>query len=278
MRPDWLRAADPFDLPFLDGAQELRLEVEPEVADLVEEQRAARRELELAELLLVRAGERAALVAEQRALDQLVRDRRQVHRDERRAGAQAGGAVQQARQQLLARPALAQDQHRRRELRHLLHEIDDVADLPARADEELALALLRDLRAERDDLPVQVLPLARVADQRSQLVVVEVLRDVVVGAVLHRLHGRLDLVDRRDHDALDEAVVLLDDPQHVEAADPRQPDVEEDQVDVLLFQQRQRGLAARDRQDAVVALEDRADRVAHPLIVVADQDGLRGGH
>ena len=161
-------------------------------------------------------------------------------------------------------------------LRHLLHEIDDVADLAARADQELALALLGDLRAQRDDLAVQILPLAGVAHQRPQLVVVEVLGDVVVGAVLHRLHGRLDLVDGRDHDALDEAVVLLDDAQDVEAADAGQPDVEQDQVDVLVFEQRQRRLAARHRQDAVVALEDGGDRVPHPLIVVADQDGLRG--
>ena len=128
----------------------------------------------------------------------------------------------------------------------------------ARADEELALALLGDLRAERDDLAVQILPLAGVAHQRAQLVVVEVLGDVVVGAVLHRLHGGLDLVDRRDHDALDEAVVLLDDAQHVEAADAGQADVEQDQVDVLVLQQR----AAPPRRstrvsDAVVALEDR---------------------
>ena len=58
--PDRLRAADAFDLAFLDRAQQLRLQVEAQVADLVEEQRAAGRQLELAELLLVRAGERAA--------------------------------------------------------------------------------------------------------------------------------------------------------------------------------------------------------------------------
>ena len=71
---DRFRAADPFDLAFLDRAQQLRLQVEPQIADLVEEQRAARRQFELAELLLHRAGERAALVAEERALDQLVRE------------------------------------------------------------------------------------------------------------------------------------------------------------------------------------------------------------
>ena len=48
-----LRAADALDLAFLDRAQQLGLQVEPQVADLVEEQRAAGGQLELAELLLV---------------------------------------------------------------------------------------------------------------------------------------------------------------------------------------------------------------------------------
>ncbi len=46
------RAADPLDLAFLDGAQQLGLQVRLEVADLVEEQRAAVGELELADPLL----------------------------------------------------------------------------------------------------------------------------------------------------------------------------------------------------------------------------------
>ena len=81
---DRLGAADALDLAFLNRAQQLGLQVEPQVADLVEEQRAVRRQLELAELLPVRAGERAALVAEQRALGQLARNRGQVDGDERR--------------------------------------------------------------------------------------------------------------------------------------------------------------------------------------------------
>ena len=49
---DRLGAADALDLALLDRAQQLGLQIEPQVADLVEEQRAARRELELPELLL----------------------------------------------------------------------------------------------------------------------------------------------------------------------------------------------------------------------------------
>ena len=144
----------------------------------------------------------------------------------------------------------------------------------ARADDELALGLIGDLRRQRQHLAIQILPLARVPHERAQLVVIEVLRDVVVGAVLHRLHGGLDLVDRRDHDDFDEAVVLLDDPQDLEAADARQPDVEQHQVDVFAVQDRQRRLAARDPQHAVLALEDGRQRVPHALVVVDDEDGL----
>src|SRR5262249_18338478 len=109
---DWLGSAHPFDLALLDGAQQLGLEVEPQIADLVEEQRAVRRELEFSKLLAVRSGKGAALVAEQRALGELPWDRGEVHRDEGRLGV-AGFAVNQPRQQLLAGAALAENQVRR---------------------------------------------------------------------------------------------------------------------------------------------------------------------
>ena len=155
-----------------------------------------------------------------------------------------------------------------------MHQVDDVARHLARSDDELALGLIRDLRRQRQDLAVQILPLAGVADERPQLVVIEVLGDVVVGAVLHRLHGGFDFVDRRDHDDLDEAVVFLDDPQHLEPADAGQPDIQQDEVDVLLVEDRQRRFAAAHPQHAIFAFQDRRQRVPHPLVVVDDEDGL----
>ena len=66
--------ADPLDDAVLEHAQQLGLERQRGVADLVEEQRAAVRELELARPLGDRAGEGAAHVAEQLALEQLQRE------------------------------------------------------------------------------------------------------------------------------------------------------------------------------------------------------------
>ena len=75
-------AADTIDLVLLEHAQQLRLQRRLHLAHLVEQQRAAVRQLELAELARRRAGERAALVAEELALEQLARQRRAVDRDE----------------------------------------------------------------------------------------------------------------------------------------------------------------------------------------------------
>src|SRR2546430_7463774 len=71
---DGPRAADALDLSLLEHAQELRLELGLDGADLVEEERAPLRELELPELARVRARERAPLVAEQLRLDQRLDD------------------------------------------------------------------------------------------------------------------------------------------------------------------------------------------------------------
>jgi uncharacterized protein YoaH (UPF0181 family) len=78
-------AADAVELAVRQHAQQPRLQVERHVADLVEEQRAAVGLLEAAAARGLRAGEGAALVAEELAFEQVLRDRRGVDGDERTA-------------------------------------------------------------------------------------------------------------------------------------------------------------------------------------------------
>ena len=66
------RLAQAAELPILQGAQQLGLEIEREIVDLVEEERAAVGPLEAADALRHRAGEGALLVAEQLGLDQVL--------------------------------------------------------------------------------------------------------------------------------------------------------------------------------------------------------------
>ena len=83
------------------------------LADLVEEHGAAVGGLEQAPLLLTRVGERAALVAEQLALEQLLGQRRARDVDER-AGRAVAVVVDGLRGEVLAGAGLAGEQHGRR--------------------------------------------------------------------------------------------------------------------------------------------------------------------
>src|SRR6266571_3219631 len=109
-------AAEPRDLPLLDDPQQFGLGGEGQLADLVEEQRAARRGLERALAQPGGAGERAALVTEQLVLDEVLGERRRVERNQRGLGVRAE-AVQLAGDELLPGAALAHDQYRARDLR-----------------------------------------------------------------------------------------------------------------------------------------------------------------
>ena len=125
------------DLALLQDAQQLGLQRGRQLADLVEEQGAAVGLDEQAGAIRARVGERAALVAEQLALQQRVGDGGAVDGDERAFAARAV-EVERLRHQLLAGARLAGDQHRRRRTRqppdereHLLHDgrpADDVVE------------------------------------------------------------------------------------------------------------------------------------------------------
>src|SRR5439155_2580690 len=109
VHPDRRVTADALHLLLLDRAQELGLGLERHVADLVEEERAAVRGLELALAPGDRAGERAPLVAEELALDQLLAERRAVHLDQRLRAPRAP-VVDRVGDELLPRAARAADE------------------------------------------------------------------------------------------------------------------------------------------------------------------------
>ena len=100
--------------PLLKHAEELHLKIERHGADFVEEQHAPVGQLELADAAPgVRAGERAARVAEQLAFEQRVGDRPAVDADEGLVAAVAGG-VDGAGHQFLSRAGFAADEDRGR--------------------------------------------------------------------------------------------------------------------------------------------------------------------
>jgi hypothetical protein len=187
--------------------------------------------------------------------------------------------VNHPREQLFAGSALPQDQHRRRRPRHLDRTLHDLLRGAARPDDELAGVVLGDLGVQPDDGAAEILALAGIGHERSQSLGVEVLGDVMVGAVPHRLDRGVELLDRRHDDHLDVGKVLLEDPQHLQPADAGKVHVEEHQIDVFLLRDLEGGLPGRHAQDAIVLAEDGGHGVAHPLVVVDDEERLAAlGH
>src|SRR6185295_8822782 len=117
IRANYPIATDSLNLLCLDCSQQLRLGVGAKVADFVEKQRPAMRQLEAADPLRRRSGESAALVAEHLALHQVAWNRRAIDADEWLVATLAP-VVNRAGDQLLARPRFAGDEDARIGRRH----------------------------------------------------------------------------------------------------------------------------------------------------------------
>ncbi len=107
---DLVVAAHAPHLAVLEDAKVLRLQVRAHLRDLVQEDRAAVGQLEIAGPAGHRSGERALLVTEQLALEQGLRNGRAVHRHERPLRP-LRHLVDGAGHQLLAGAGLPHDQH-----------------------------------------------------------------------------------------------------------------------------------------------------------------------
>ena len=169
------------------------------VADLVEEERAAVGELELAGAVAVRAGEGAAGVAEELALEQLGRDRRAVERDEERSRRGLRSWMARATSSLpvpvspVISTLLFVGATRRMSSKTACiggRAADQVLEGRASAPLLAEVAVLRAVAAHVE----------RVADDDLDGLEVEGLQHEVEGAVLHRLDGRLDRAVGGQHD------------------------------------------------------------------------------
>ncbi len=271
-------AADARDVPGLHGAQHLGLRHELHVADLVEEERSPVGLLEETAALEHRAGERALLVAEQLALDELPRDRRAVHLHEGAVGARAE-AVQGAGDKLLAGAALAGDEDRGLGGGDLLELPEEALDDRAAADHLVAEELLL---GDPGELLPHLGGIEHVAhaDEHAlsrERLLEEIARPELDG--LHRVvHGGVPADD--DDGQIARALVAADLRQRVEAAHVRQLDVEDGQVDrgVRAGQHRQRLRGGLGAEHAVsLALEHELQRAPDVLLVVDDEHRSRGG-
>ncbi len=264
-------AAEALEPPLLKDAQDLGLQIELQLADLVEKESPPFRELEPAAVLRVRPGERAPLVTEKLALEERVAQRRAVHRDERLARSGARD-VHRAGGDLLARPRFAEQEHRRVRARHLLerglhgrHDGIAVGERRQRRDLSAIGAFAR---------PEEVAPLDRAVDEQPERGgALDGLLDVVECAGLHGVDGGLDGRVRREQDHLGVGHLGLDLGEEREAAEAGHLQVRDDDVERVSVEERGGFLPIGRGGDLVtLALEGGGDERSDPFFVVDHED------
>jgi hypothetical protein len=228
-------AAYPLELPLLQDPKELRLELRSDLADLVEEEGALVSAFEQSLAGAVGARERPLLVTEELRLEETLGERLAVHRDEWLTHAIAV-VVNSASDELLARSALARDQHGARAARRSSYDLEDFSKRLALGDDGSERVTARELGAQITILARQLRHVESALHQRLQFGVVEGLLDVVERAGAHGLDGRRHARVGGDQDDGQIGLDLAGAAQHVDARCTRHAQVREEQVEGLLLE------------------------------------------
>src|SRR6202022_3828592 len=270
-------AADPLHLSFLQDAQELRLEVLRQLADLVEEDAAVLGKLELAHLGLRRAREGALLVAEELRLEQRVDDGGAVDGDEGLLRSRV--AVDHAGDQLLAGAALALDQDGGAGGGHAAHVLEELLHRRGGADDVVHLERPPSLHRQVVGALGKAANLQRPVQGYVKGLDVDGLVDVVKRSGLDGEDGGRHVVVRRDHQHRRLPPVVLQLGDEIDARRVGQPHVEHDRGGRGLGSHPE-AFGAGGRGDQAEASLLGGDREALPdrPVVVDDQDAVHRPH
>ncbi len=245
----------------LNQAEELDLRLKRDVADLVEEERAALGEGHATRSVPgVRVG--PLYRSEELALQEVLGDRRAVHRDEGRVLATAP-LVDGARDELLAGPALAGHEHRLLRLRRALQ-------APQAPDDRFRLAddATHAGRDRRRSLGLRR-ELGRQGDRLDEAIALVGLVQKVGGAEAHRLHRQLGGPEGGEHHHRQRRVTRLELPQELHPIHPVHPDVRQNTIEATRLDLVQRSLRARHQLRIVAGLIELSDdRRAHRRVVL----------
>ena len=128
-------------------------------------------------------------------------------------------------------------------------------------------------RSQSSNLLDQSLMLEGPVHGQDQLIEVDWLRDVVVGAGFHGLDRRLNRAEGRDHDDGRFGVLGTKAAQHFHAGDTRHFQIGDDERRHLLLRQRERLLRVGSRDDLVAGLfELQLHHSPQAFIVIYHQD------
>src|SRR5262245_36916402 len=259
------------DLLLLDGAEELALKMERHLPDLVEEEGAPARHLEVAAAVLVGSREGALAGAEELGLEELGGNGRAVH-GHKGAVAPRPREVHGAGEQLLAHARLSVDKHGGVEVHHGLERLEHREHgraLRHHVTEGEALLVAPDGAAVGG---LELLELDGPADDQQHLRHLEGLDQVVLRPQAHRLHRGLDGAVGRHHHHGKVGVLCLELAQQGDAVHAGQAPVREHQIHVLGLEGFESLLAALHRHHLVAAQPEGAVERPEEYFVVVDQE------
>ncbi len=215
----------------------------------------------------VRAGEGAALVAEQLAFEQVLGSAAQFTLTKLRVVAERV-VVDGAGDQLLARARFAADEHGRVALGHLLHDVEHALHRRARPDDAVEVVAILLRVAEVLDLVLEALHLERLVDLDLHLLDFERLEHVVERADLHRFDRGVDRAERRHQDHGRRRVQRARRPEHVHAVAAAHLEVAQHDVEVVVVEPFDRGVAVAGFLDLVPGFGQPAHEPAPQRVVI----------
>jgi hypothetical protein len=220
----------------LNSPQKLGLEVYGEFAYFVQKHGSTFGDGQQPVLSLIGAGERAFDVAEEFAFDQRGHERAAVYGDERLV-VERSGVMNGARHHFLAGSAFAEDQDGVRTVGGFGNDAIEFLHLRSAA-YDAAVTLLRfELLAQHSVFTFELEVIGDALEQELEFIDAEGFGHVLVGAILHGLHGRLHRAIAGHDDDEGFGALGLDVAESFQAARAGQTQIEQNGIDGLGLQQ-----------------------------------------
>ena len=262
----------------LEDTQQAGLEAEGHLTDLVQQQRAAMGLLKQPRMSANSPGERAALVAEQLALEQTLRDRTTVHRNER-LGCSARPCMECACKDLLSRSGLSIDEDGGRVRRDLLDHLGHPLGSGTPTDKTLEGFGHPDSRTQPRVLFAELVALHQTLDGNANLVRTKWLRDVVRCPSPERLYRGVRGAVCTHHDHLQPPPADRIEKAH--AIHPGHPNIAQNKADLRVCIELSHTVCpvAGCRDLIAEALEHRGQNASEVVLIIDDQNlrAMRAG-
>src|SRR6185503_5020179 len=268
-----LRPAQAPELLRLQHAQKINLRFEGQLTHFIQQQRATVGKFKPPHLGRHGAGKRALFIAEQLALEEIIRQGPTIHRDKRTTGSRAL-MVDRPCDEFLASPAFSREQHRDIAIRYHFHQAVDPLHRLALADHLIKARPRFETISELLVLDRERMPLQRLIYHDGKSLAIDGLYGIVVGSTSHRLDCRIDGPVGGHDDDFRIRPCSLQAPQKLHPADTRHPKIGDDQFGRSRFQLLQPLLCRSHSAHLIPLLLEHRDQRPTDIDLVIDNENV----